>query len=388
MLQFQGYSIGIGVLLSLPIGSSAAFFLWALEEVTQIRMVHSYLILGLPLAGWAMGYLYHRWGKQANGGNAVVRAALVDAQTPIPIRMGPMVLGSTLVAHLFGASVGREGTALQMAAALVRPIVCLFNKSENHYRVALTAAIAGGFGAVFGTPWAGFVFALEWNRKQPLRGQALLPAFITALLSDWVCTAWGISHGTFPTLQIPEFAMTYIGWVLGAGVLFGLTARCFVSLQGEVRKIAARWISSPPLRLFWGGTLFVIIVSLLGNDRYVGLGLPIIQDAFSATLSWKDSFWKLVLTALVLGVGFKGGEVTPLFFIGATLGSALTFVFPYSPGLWAALGWVAVFAGATHTPLACIVMAGELFGDEIVPSAALACAIAYSVSGKKSVYTE
>jgi H+/Cl- antiporter ClcA len=387
-LQFQGIGIGVGMLLSIPIGSSAAFFLWALAEVTQIRMGHSYLLFGLPLVGWGMGYLYHRWGKQANGGNTLVRTSLVDAQTPIPIRMGPMVLGSTLVAHLFGASVGREGTALQMAAAMVRPVVRFLNLSKKQYRVALTAAIAGGFGAVFGTPWAGLVFALEWNRKQPFRALTLLPACITALLSDRVCTAWGISHGVFHVPQIPEFSLTYIGWLLAAGVLFGLLARSFILLQMVVRKIALTWIPYPPLRLFWGGVLFVVIVNLLHTDRYTGLGLPVIEEAFLKTLSWEDSFWKLALTALALGVGFKGGEVTPLFFMGATMGSTLTLVFPYSPGLWAAMGWVAVFAGATHTPLACIFMAGELFGPEVLPGAAIACALAYSISGKNSVYSE
>jgi H+/Cl- antiporter ClcA len=387
-LQFQGIGIGIGMLLSIPIGSSAAFFLWALEEVTKIRMAYSYLLYGLPFAGMGMGYLYYRWEKHANSGNAVIRKSLVDAQTPIPMRMGPMVLGSTLVAHLFGASVGREGTALQMAAAMVRPVVRFLNLSEKHYRMALTAAIAGGFGAVFGTPWAGLVFALEWNKKQPLRAQALLPACITALLSDRICTAWGISHSSFPAPQIPEFTVTYIGWMLAAGVLFGLLARSFVLLQMVVRKVATTWIPFPPLRLFWGGVLFVMMVSILHTDRYLGLGLPIIQEAFSETLSWEDPFWKLVLTALVLGVGFKGGEVTPLFFMGGTMGSALTLVFPYSPGLWAAVGWVAVFAGATHTPLACIVMAAELFGPEVLPAAAIACAVAYGTSGRKTVYAE
>lgn len=387
-LQFLGFVIGIGVLLSIPIGSSAAFFLWALEEVTHMRMAHFNLIFGLPFAGLGMGYLYHRWGKQANLGNSVIRSSLVDAQTPIPMRMGPMVLGSTLVAHLFGASVGREGTALQMAAAMVRPITRSFNFTDKQYRIALTAAIAGGFGAVFGTPWAGLVFALEWNRKQPFCWEAIVTACITALLSDTVCTAWGISHGTFPTLQIPKFTVAYIGWMLVSGVLFGLLARSFVLLQLGVRKVATTWIPLPPLRLFWGGVLFVITVSLLHTDRYLGLGLPVIEEAFLKTLSWEDAFWKLVLTALLLGVGFKGGEVTPLFFIGATMGSALTQVFPYPPGLWAAVGWVAVFAGATHTPVACIIMAAELFGPEVLPGAAIACAVAYSVSGKKSVYAE
>jgi H+/Cl- antiporter ClcA len=176
--------------------------------------------------------------------------------------------------------------------------------------------------------------------------------------------------------------------MLAAGVLFGLLARSFVLLQMVVRKVATTWIPFPPLRLFWGGVLFVMMVSILHTDRYLGLGLPIIQEAFSETLSWEDPFWKLVLTALVLGVGFKGGEVTPLFFMGATMGSTLTLVFPYSPGLWAAMGWVAVFAGATHTPLACIFMAGELFGPEVLPGAAIACALAYSISGKNSVYSE
>lgn len=387
-LQYQGYGIVIGVLLSIPIGSSAAFFLWALAEVTQIRMAHSYLLFGLPLAGWAMGYLYHRWGNQANEGNSLVRTSLVDAQTPIPRRMGPMVLGSTLIAHLFGASVGREGTALQMAAAMVRPAIQFFKLSKKYYRMALTAAIAGGFGAVFGTPWAGLVFAMEWNRKQPFRMQALLSACITALLSDAVCTAWGITHGVFRIPQIPELSLAYIGWLLAAGILFGLLARSFILLQKGIRKAATKWIPYPPLRLFWGGVLFVVIVSTLHTDRYTGLGLPVIEKAFLKTLSWEDSFWKLVLTALVLGVGYKGGEVTPLFFIGATMGSALTLVFPYSPGFWAAMGWVAVFAGATHTPLACMVMAGELFGLEVLPGAAIVCALAYGVSGKNSVYTD
>ncbi|GGK69024.1 chloride channel protein [Rufibacter glacialis] len=383
LLRWLVLALVVGVLA----GSASALFLWLLDWATAFRETHLWIIAFLPVAGFLIGWLYHRWGKEAEAGNnAVLRAIQQPAATQVPLIMAPLVLVATILTHLVGGSAGREGTAAQMGGALADQVARLFRLRPRYRQLLLICGLSAGFSSVFGTPLAGAIFGVEVFLLGHLRYQALLPSLLAALIAHVVTTAWGIEHTLFPVVEGP----TLTGWTLGAtllaGICFGLAARLFSWATQAVSHTFKTTIAYPPLRPVVGGVLLVLVVWGLGTTKYIGLGIPTIEQAFVSGLPPYDFLLKLALTALTLGCGFKGGEVTPLFFIGATLGNALFPWFPLPLEVFVALGFVAVFAGASNTPLACSLMAMELFGAGIGVYAALACGVAYLFSGHSGIY--
>ena len=276
LLFFLGKWLLLAFIIAVLAGTASAFFLFSLQWATATREAHRWLIGLLPLAVFAVGWIYLRYGTRVEAGNNLILEEIHDPQRVIPLRMAPLVFFGTVVSHLFGASVGREGTAVQMGASIADRFTALFRLNDDARRMILMAGISAGFSSVFGTPLAG--------------------------------------------------------------------------------------------------------------ERYIGLGIPVIVDAFQHPLAPWDCFGKLIFTVVSLGSGFKGGEVTPLFYVGATLGNALAPLLHMPPGFLAGIGFVAVFAGAANTPIASTLMAIELFGAEIGVYAALACVVAWLVSGYTGIY--
>ena len=375
--------------VALLAGSASALFLFSLDWATRTREAHRWLILGLPFAGFAVGWLYLKWGRSVDAGNNLLIDEIHDPRQVVPLRMAPLILGSTVVSHLFGASVGREGTAVQMGGALADQLCHHFKLSAPQRRVVLMTGIAAGFASVFGTPLAGAVFALEVLAGPALRHMrwaALLPCVVAAVAADHVGLWWGVQHTLYSAGSLPTLSTWSLTAMVLAGGLMGLTGRVFAISTHGLSAWMKQLIPYAPLRPLIGGALIAAIVWWGQADRYIGLGIPVIVEAFSQPLAPWDFAAKLALTVASLGAGFKGGEVTPLFYIGATLGNALAPLLQMPVGLMAAVGFVAVFAGAANTPLACTVMAMELFGFEVGAFAALACAVSYLFSGRASIY--
>lgn len=374
-------------------GSASAFFLVALDVATAWRESYRWIVWLLPLAGFAVGWLYLHYGSSVDGGNNLLIDEIHDPKKVVPLRLAPLILGSTVVSHLFGASVGREGTAVQMGGALADQLTHVFRLRREDRSLLLMAGISAGFASVFGTPLAGAIFGLEVLFVGRMRLNAIYPCLLAALLADQVTRWWGVGHTHYPVGQLdgPTGPLWLaLGAIIVAGLLFGLVGRAFaVATHGLAAWMKAR-IAYAPLRPFAGGVFIALVVGLAGSDldahRYLGLGIGPMAEAFRVPLDWWDWLGKFIFTVGSLGTGFKGGEVTPLFFIGATLGNALAPVLHQPFALLAALGFVAVFAGAANTPLTCTVMAMELFGPEIGPYAALACALAYMFSGQQGIY--
>jgi H+/Cl- antiporter ClcA len=374
-------------------GAAAGVFLWALDWVTNTRVSHPQLIWGLPVAGFVVGYVYLKFGKSVEAGNNLLIDEIHDPKARVPLRMVPLVLFGTLASHLFGASVGREGTAVQMGGALADQLT-RFTRQASDRRVLLMAGISAGFAGVFGTPLAGAIFGIEVLALGMMRKNALLPCLIAALVADATTTTlghWmGVVHTHYSVGAVPPMTLWLACMALIAGAIFGGTAKLFADGSHWVGKQFKR-IAYAPFRPLLGGGIFVLLVLLLawfGLDagRYQGLGIPVMVEAFQQPVSWFDAPLKLALTIFSIGAGFKGGEVTPLFYIGATLGNVLAPILDMPFGLLAGLGFVAVFAGAANTPLACSLMAIELFGAPIAPYAVLVCAMAHLCSGHSSIY--
>ena len=377
------------------IGSACALFLGSLDWATSTRVGHPWLLFLLPLAGLGIALLYGRLGKGVEGGNNLIVEQIHEPDGGVPARMAPLILVSTVATHLFGGSAGREGTAVQMGGSIASQVGRWLRLSPADIRILLMTGIAAGFGGVFGTPMAGAVFAMEVLVMGRMSYEAIIPCLIAALVGDWACSAWGIHHTHYSVAALPAgLDRLLMVKVAVAAIVFGLASTLFTGLTHGMLRLFQRAIPIACLRPVVGGLIVIGLVYALGTRDYLGLGVSspdagavTIVSAFSPggahALSW---WWKILFTTITLGSGFKGGEVTPLFFVGATLGNVLATAMGAPTDLFAGLGFVAVFAGATNTPLACTLMGIELFGSGPMVYIGMACFLAYLFSGHTGIY--
>lgn len=392
-------------LLALPLaaaaGSASALFLWTLDRVTQTRFDHAWLVWTLPALGVLTVAIYRLCDRSGRGNNLI----LDEIHRPgggVPLRLAPLVLVSTLLTHLGGGSAGREGTAVQMGGGLAGGWAGVLRLNPGRTRLILMSGVAAGFGSVFGTPLAGAVFALEVLVAGTISHGAILPCLVAAYAGDFTAKAWGVEHAHL-RLAVPAGLADPTGFIalfaksLLAGALFGLCAAFFSGLLHRSGELQKRLVPNPYLRIAAGGFAVIALTLALGTRAYLGIGVyPVpgepgaacLTAAFAAggvgAFAW---FWKSLFTGITLGAGFKGGEVTPLFFIGACLGNALAGPLGMPVDLAAALGFAAVFSGAANTPLAGTLLGVELFGGDFAPFFAAACFAAHKLSGPGGIYT-
>lgn len=382
LLKWLFFSTVVGAV----VGTFSSFFLIALHWATAYRETHIWVIAFLPLGGLLIGLSYHYYGNTVEKGTNLLIEECHSPKTILPLRMAPLVVFGTLTTHLLGGSAGREGTAVQMGGALADQFTNYFKLNSNDRSILLITGISGGFAAVFGTPIAAAFFAIEVLVFKKKYFKSLFPSLITALIANYVVHLWHVTHTHYPVPITPIMGLTPLFWAGGAGILFGITALVF-SKALHMMTAFFKKCKYPPFRPLIGGIVLVGLVCYLGTTKYIGLGIPIIESAFQNELVPYDWAIKLILTVITLGSGFKGGEVTPLFFIGATLGNALFLFIPLPLGLLAAMGFVALFAAATNTPVASAVMGIELFGLECTIYLGIACFFAYLFSGTTGIYT-
>jgi H+/Cl- antiporter ClcA/PII-like signaling protein len=407
----------IGAPAGAIIGAAVALFLWALETVTTWRWQTDtsiglpWLLFLLPLAGIGIGLMYSLFGKSVEGGNNLIMEQIHEPGGGVPSRMAPLVLIGTVVTHLFGGSAGREGTAIQMGGSIASTIArwCKFNAIDT--RTLLMIGIAGGFGSVFGVPLTGAIFAVEVLAIGLVDFQSIVPCLIASVVGDWTTRACGIHHqgysiAAFAHLNLiqsaSELSWPLLGKVAIAAVAFGLASVIFAELTHGLQRVFKWIIPWPILRPALGGAVVILLAFFIGAD-YLGIGVKpdphyphqvcIVSSFRYGGATYWSWWWKILFTAVTLSSGFKGGEVTPLFFVGAAMGNTMARLLHAPIDLFAGLGFVAVFAGATNTPLACTVMGIELFAGQsdlvhsgFVVYLATACFLANLLSGHSGIY--
>ena len=379
---------GLAALSGCLAGLSSYVFLESLDWVTRTRLQHPWLLWTLPGVGVVVGVMYHRLGGRAVGGTGLVVREARSLQHGVPARMAPLILVGTLLGHLGGASVGREGTALQLSASLTDGAATRLGLDQRTRRVLLPAAVAGGFGAVFGVPVAGVVFAATVAAAgTPL---VVVACVIAAFVGDAVVGWLGHDHVSWPQVASVDWSAALGLRLALLGVVCGVCARVFVAATAMVRRRVTTLTDRSWLRPVIGGLATLALVALVGRD-HLGLSLPLIGDAFAGTgSSWTTPLLKMVFTAVALGTGFVGGEVTPLFVVGATTGAALagvgTGVDAATVVLLVACGFVTVFAAAASATVAGIVMAVELFGWHGAVPAVIVGVVARIVAGRPGLY--
>jgi H+/Cl- antiporter ClcA len=390
--------------IAIAIGSMVALFLWLLNWAIHFRFQHPYLLYFLPVAGIAIYFTYKLFGGSSEKGNNLIIDEIHQPGCGVPKRMAPVVLITTIITHLFGGSAGREGTAVQIGGSIAQAFANWFKLNEADTSIVLIAGIAAGFGAVFGTPLTGAIFAMEVLTIGRIQYNALLPCLIAGIFGDITVATWGVHHTAY---HIDTFAgtthwySTYTSFdflllvkIIIASVAFGLASYLFAYMVHGIKAFFVKRVRKPWLIPVIGGLIIIGLTALLGKPDYLSLGIDAehagavtIPSAFNAgganTWSW---LWKTIYTTTTLATGFKGGEVTPLFYIGATLGNTLSVIMDAPVSLFAALGFIAVFAGATNTPLACTFMGIELFGSQYALFFAVACFTAYFFSGHSGIY--
>ncbi|GAA3761106.1 chloride channel protein [Terriglobus aquaticus] len=367
-------------------GAASALLIWSLNQATRIRESHLWLIALLPLAGLVEGLLYLYIGRDVSGGNNLIFEQIQQPTRRLQFRMTPLILLTTFMTHLFGGSAGREGTALQTGASLADQLTRPFRLDERGRRILLMAGLSAGFGSVFGAPLAGAVFGMEVLAIGSVSYDAILPCFVASLIGNITTSALTEHEAAFRVGYVPYLNVRTLVLAAIAGAIFGAVGLAFSWIAHQIELFFKNHVRYVPMRPFFGGVLVALAAAAIHSTRYLGLGARPIVEAFALRVSPWDWLGKLLFTALTLGAGFKGGEVTPLFFVGATLGNALSRFIALPMPLLAAMGFVGVFAGAANTPIASTLLAMELFGAEAGSFAAIACIFSYLFSGHSGIY--
>ena len=376
----------ICILAGTIIGSAVALFLLSLDAITVWREKHFWIIYSLPIVGFFIGAAYYYWGDESKKGNNLLIQEHKAPNNKIPFKMAPLVLVGTLLTHLAGGSAGREGTALQMGGAISDQFTNWFKLKEAQRKTIIIIGISAGFAAVFGTPFAGAIFALEIMLFKNIQKTDIIPSFLAAFIAHYTCIAWGVHHTQYNIPNSISINMASIIYCFLAGLIFGITALLFSKFNLFWSSLFKK-IKYEPLKPVIGGVILIIAITLLGTTKHIGLGIPTIIESFNSPGGKYDFMIKLLLTTFTLSAGFKGGEVTPLFFIGATLGNILICFIPLPMALLAGMGFVAVFAGATHAAITGIVLGIEMFGLQAGVFVGLASVVAYFSSGEEGIYS-
>jgi H+/Cl- antiporter ClcA len=384
-------SAGLALVVGMMCGIAAWLFHRSLTWVTAMRSSHRWLVFLLPIAGVAIVTGYRKLSSQRQLNMELIVRSATSSDEPVAARIAPMVLLGTLTTHLFGGSAGREGTAVQMGAGLAAGLGHMLVVPPTIARLLLYAGMSGGFAAVFGTPIAGAIFALEVCRYRAgwRTLVAAVPASVAAaFVGDFVSHRLGVSHTAYAIGRdslITEMTVDLALRWIAIAVAVALCAHVYLQITALVRNALPQ--VKPWQRVAAGGAI-VTIASLMFGDQYLGLGLPTISAAFTSPVAQNAFAIKLAFTAITVGAGFIGGEVTPLFFIGATLGNVLAPLLGIPLGLCAGVTMCAMFGVAARVPIAITLMAGEMFGSPVLIHVALVTLVGRLLMGKRGLYAQ
>ncbi|NLZ48093.1 MAG: voltage-gated chloride channel protein, partial [Clostridiales bacterium] len=331
---------------------------------------------------------YSKIGKNSIKGMSLIFSAGFDEKETIPKRLVPLAMVSTWITHLFGGSAGREGVAVQIGGTVGHAVGRKLGLKDNKSKILLITGMAAGFAGLFHTPLAAIFFAMELLTAGVVEYSALFPCIIAAFVANYTSLALGLEKSVVNLNCSLELNVYLILKIVLLGILFGIIGGLFAYALNFSKKFFSKSISNPILRIFIMGCILSVLFLLLHKGRYSGLGSNLITAAFSnGKVYGYDWILKFILTILTLSVGFQGGEVTPLFSIGASLGAIIAPIFGLPIEFVAALGYVALFGSGTNTILAPIFIGGEIFGFDYLPHFFVVSSIAYVFNGNKSIYS-
>ena len=380
-LQWILFAVVAGIVIGL-VGTA---FYHSMKFVTDLRGDFPLLILLLPVGGLSIVGLYHLFGAKKDPGTNLVLSA-IHSEDDIPLRMAPLIFISTILTHLTGGSAGREGAALQIGGSIGNGISKLFRFEGKEQKVFIMCGMSAAFSAVFGTPLAAAVFSMEVVSVGIMHYSAFLPCVISSLIAHEIALALGAHPEHFLVTDIPDFSLVpALEIALLAGLCAGISILFCLLLHGS-GSFFTKTFKNPYVRVLAGSGILLTATLLIGNQDYNGAGMDVIEQCFAQGVPPYAFILKMLLTAVTLAVGFKGGEIVPTFFIGATFGCVFGSLTGLSPALCAAVGMGSVFCGVTNSPITSLLICFELFGFEGMPYYLLAIALSYVLSGYYGLY--
>lgn len=377
----------LAILTGLVVGGASSAFAACISAATEYRNSHLWVFLCLPLAGIVIVFMYERLGRQDGGTNQVL--STIKSKDNVPFISAPLIFISTLLTHLTGGSAGREGASIQFGGSIGSWLAKLVHLDETDHHVMIMCGMSAAFAAVFGTPMAAAVFSMEVVSVGIMYYAALVPCVIASIIASKFAAGFGINPESFHVVNIPELTIeTGLKMVLVAIACAAISIIFCMALQG-VSKLYAKFLKNPYIRIVAASAIIIVITLFLRTSDYMGAGNNLIELAVeNGQARPLDFFWKLVLTALTMRAGFRGGEIVPSFCIGATFGCIMGHLIGLSPSICAAAGMAALFCGVTNCPITSILIAFELFGFRGASYYLIAVSISYAVSGYYGLYKD
>lgn len=368
-------------------GAASTLFSFALKGVTAYRKANEWIFLLLPVMGLIIVFLYEKIGKEDGGTNQVL--STVRSQDDVPLLSAPLIFISTALTHLAGGSAGREGAAIQLGGSIANQLGRWIHLDEEDRHVIVMCGMSAAFSALFGTPMAAAVFALEVVSVGVMYYTALMPCMIASLIASQFAAGMGVTPESFHVVNIPAFNLE-TGLKMGVAALgCAVISIVFCIILNETARLYGKFFPNKYIRVVAGAALVIVITLLLGTTDYMGAGAELIEKAVeTGETDYMAFFWKMILTALTMRAGFRGGEIVPSFCVGATFGCMAGQIVGLSPSLCAACGMAAVFCGVTNCPITSILIAFEMFGFKGVPFYLIAVSISYAASGYYGLYKD
>ena len=376
----------LSVFIGIIVGLIGVLFHFCLEYVTNLRHSTPWLIFCMPVAGLIIVALYHFSGMDDDTGTESVITS-VRSGALVKLRMAPLIFISTILTHLTGGSAGREGAALQLGGSIASAFGRFLKLDERDLRVITMCGMATGFSALFGTPLAAAVFAMEVETVGVMYYAALVPCFLGALTARQVASYFNASATSFQIINIPAMptAQNTVSLIL-LGIFCGILANIFCRILEYFAKMYKKRFPNRWIRILIGAITVIVVSLIVRTNAYNGAGIWVIKKALEGEVEPLAFFFKMLLTALTLNAGFKGGEIVPSFFVGATFGSFIGPIIGMESSFAGGVGLVCVFCGVTNAPMTSILLSYELFGGKGVELMALAIAVSYMTSGYHSLF--
>lgn len=374
-------------IIGISCGAVGTAFHYSVEYVTQFRSGHRWIIFLLPAAGLLIVFLYRAGGIKHDKGTNLVIGSIRNPEYNVPFRMAPLIFITTVITHLFGGSAGREGAALQIGGSLGDFLAQTFHFDEKDKKLMIMCGMSACFSAVFGTPMAAAVFSMEVISVGIMHYSALVPCVISSLTASMLARHFGAMPEVFPITDLPSLTALTVGQIILAAAAFAAISVVFCIALHLSEHTYKKYIANPYLRVFVGGLIVVLLTLLLHTNDYNGAGMPMIARCFEGSVPPWAFMMKIIFTAATLGAGFKGGEIVPSFFIGATLGCVIGPILGLPAALCAGCGMVGVFCGVTNSPITSLLISFELFGFEGMPYYLITIAVSYMLSGYYGLYS-
>ncbi len=376
----------LGGITGVIVGAIGAVFSKAISLATQFRTGHDYIILGLPIAGLLIVLLYRGFKDYEDKGTNLVIKSIQEGEH-LPVTKAPLIFISTTLTHLFGGSTGRESAALQMGGSIGYNLGKLFRLKEGNIKIITMCGMSAAFSALFGTPMTASFMAMEIENVGVMYYSALVPCVVSALVAQWISRAMGAVGEQFAVVVVPEFSPYQALFTGILALLCALLSVLFCDVLKFTGKMYKKIFPNPYIRVFAGGCIVVALTYLSGVRYYNGAGMDVIEMAIRGEAPYEAFLLKIIFTALTLGAGYKGGEIVPALYIGATFGSFYSHLFDFDPALCSAIGMGALFCGVTNCPISSLFICFELFGFKGMPYFLLAVALSYTFSGYHSLYS-